>query len=125
MFQKTAEGLVLERLGSSNWEAELFEKHRQADRVAELLMRNQQDHSYFSGAIPTRQNSRIMTLLTLSATTQAFTQPVALPIRLHVPLELKPGINQTMQLTPSRQENRRMVDRRSKIVLTLAFGSWD
>jgi hypothetical protein len=34
VFQKTAEGLVLERLGSSNWEAELFEKHRQADRVA-------------------------------------------------------------------------------------------
>jgi hypothetical protein len=34
VFQKTAEGLVLERLGSSDWEAELFEKHRQADRVA-------------------------------------------------------------------------------------------
>jgi hypothetical protein len=34
VFQKTAEGLVLERLGSSNWEAELFEKHRRADRVA-------------------------------------------------------------------------------------------
>jgi hypothetical protein len=34
VFQKSAEGLVLERLGSSDWEAALFQKHRQADRVA-------------------------------------------------------------------------------------------